>query len=132
MTAIICAVSLGCTVPVFVAWSRFPNAHGTTQDADFWMLLQSSVMQLLNLLTIVYPASQKSLMHWRPWFWAWMYAMTSCLCLLAATALYVLVPVKWSAVLSFGGSVAQALLILQFMQVVGKGGGAGGDVKTRH
>ena len=59
MTAAVCVVSLGSTSLVYLAWTRSQHNPGTTQDADFWTLLQSSIMQLLSLFTMIYPSVAK-------------------------------------------------------------------------
>lgn len=38
MTAAVCAVSLGSTILVYLAWTRYQHNSGTTQDADLWIL----------------------------------------------------------------------------------------------
>ena len=71
MTAAVCAVSLGSTSLVYLAWTRSQHNPGMTQDADFWTLLQSSIMQLLSLFTMIYPVWRRSWMPWGTWTWTW-------------------------------------------------------------
>jgi hypothetical protein len=101
--------------PLIPAWQRSPDLAGSTADADFWLLLQSSAMQLLGLFTAVYPlwASIKT----ASWRWMQILIILGCACALAAVPIYVRLPTMWSAVVSFLGTAAQAYMTLQLALV---------------
>ena len=125
MTAAVCAVRLGSTILVYLAWTRSQHNPGTTQDADCWTLLQSSIMQLLSLFKMIFPVWRRSWMPWGTWTWTWVYVAVCLLCTATAAPLYIVVPVQWSLALSFGGNVAQALVVLQLMPAVEEDRGVG-------
>ena len=39
----------------YKAWRNSRHAAGTVEDADFWLLVQGCMMQLLGLLVIIFP-----------------------------------------------------------------------------
>lgn len=68
-------------------------------------------MQLVSLFTAIYPFYRRSM---KPaWLWAIAFSIVGSICSIGAVPLYLCVPVMWSALASFFGSAAQALVALQ-------------------
>ena len=80
-------------------------------DADFWLLLQSSVMQLLGLFTPMLPVYRRPSKY--AWVWTWVLVAAGSCCAIIVVPLYVIAPTIWSALLSFFGSAGQAFMLLQ-------------------
>ena len=116
--AFICVVTLISTIPMYMGWLRLGKSPGSTNDADFWLGISNSSMQLLNLLTMIVPATQNSWMPFQSWIWTWAATVTSFSCSILAPVLYSMVFTGWSAAIAFTGNVAQAFLTLQLMQAV--------------
>jgi hypothetical protein len=55
LIVIVPAVSLLSVFPAALAWKHGSNDPGTTADPDFYQAIAGAVMQLLGLLTFVWP-----------------------------------------------------------------------------
>lgn len=113
-------ISLLSCVPAALAWSHTSTQVGTVNDANFYQLLSSSAMQLLSIGTLIWPTVFYVRLARLPWVWTWILATVSACCTVAAVPLYVLLPTSWSALFSFCGSVAQALVLLQLVHAISK------------
>ena len=118
MNAATLLVIVSCIVPTVFAWQRSPTEIGSIDDPDFWLalqtlLLQTLLMQLLGLFTMMLPVSR-----FAPavaWQLAWAFAIVAGLCAIDIPVLYVTVPVKWSYLASYMASAAQAAVLLEIM-----------------
>ena len=72
-------------------------------------------MQLLGILVITTTAVSNIRLVKMARLYTWILASVSILCAVLAIPLYLYVPAKWAALLSFLASVVQALLILQLV-----------------
>ena len=92
------------------------NTPGLTSDADFWLLVQNSLMQVLSLITTTLislaPKSRQPVLVW-PKLCTWTIAILGLGCALSAPLLYVRVFSIYSALISFLASAAQACMVLQ-------------------
>ncbi|KAH8801746.1 hypothetical protein F5884DRAFT_526387 [Xylogone sp. PMI_703] len=100
-------------IPGVIAWTRSPHRPGSRSDPDFWFLIQSSILQVVSLITIVVSLQTRSRSPRQPWFWTWGFVVMSLICAVAAIPLYLFVPTEWSATVSFAGGVSQAFVVLQ-------------------
>jgi hypothetical protein len=91
-----------CIIPMILAWRSASDSPGTTTDTDFWLLVQTSALQILGLFTAIYPIYRKSTAH--AWIWTWFFAGggAACAC----------------ALVSFLGAVTQAYMALQLALLV--------------
>ena len=96
-----------------LAWQRNPAELGTVDDANFYQLLAESTMQLLGLATLLWPARARLARHSRTWIWV--LAGAAVVSVVTSILVYLFVSTGWSAVLSFGGTAAQAFILLQVM-----------------
>lgn len=110
--AILFAVILAA-IPGYKAWQYSPRQPGTISDADFWFLVQGSMMQIIGLLTIVLPLALSGRLMIQQWFWTWLLFGVSFLCSIAPIPVYLYFPTEWSATIAFLGSAAQAFVTLQ-------------------
>jgi hypothetical protein len=97
-------------IPIIFAWHRATDLPGSAQDADFWLLIQSSIMQLVGLFTAMFPISRQAKSH--AWIWSQAFTFLGASCSIASIPLYLYAPTMWSALLSFWGSTAQAGMAL--------------------
>ena len=113
MRAIFLFTTLVAIIPGYLAWVSAPHLRGTTNDADFWSLLQGSIIQIQSILVIVVSIWTREDLSFKGWFWTWVFLALSCFCPVAAVPLYVYVPTEWSTAVSFLGAVAQGFMVLQ-------------------
>ena len=122
---------------VVIAVSAFPlgqafhnstnDARGSTSDADFWLLLQTSLMQLLGLATTTLkslaPRSiQRHVLVW-PKLLTWTIAILGLGCTLSAPLVYLWLRPMYGALISSLAGAAQACMVLQlalFVDVAGR------------
>ena len=115
LSFIVPVVSILAFIPAALAWAHSSHEVGTIDDADFYQLVSASAIQLLSILTLMEPTLSNVQLKVQAWFWTRILAGASTTCALTAIPLYLLVPTEWSAAVSFGGGVAQALVTLQLM-----------------
>ncbi|KAK5400935.1 hypothetical protein LTR06_011104 [Exophiala xenobiotica] len=108
-------MTIACAVLLVPAWRRSSQKAGSSTDADFWLLLQTTSMQLLSLFTTLAPLYGKKSEHSLPWpmIWTRVLGVLGFCCSAAAVPLYLFVPTFWSSALSFLGSAFQTGLVLQ-------------------
>jgi hypothetical protein len=103
-----CAVT--CTVFFALGYAHSPHLQGTTNDADFWFLIQSTIVQLLGLVvSALIERKSGGLPKWR---WALPTAIAGA-CSIIAIPLYLVVPTEWSSFLSLVAGATQSFMILQ-------------------
>ncbi len=108
------------TIPGYKAWQRSPGHPGTVSDADFWFLVQSSMMQIVGLVTIILPLAMDGRLRFRTWFWTWLLVGLSFACSIAPIPAYLYWPTEWSATIGYLGSAAQTFVTLQALFLVHK------------
>ncbi|KAE8442195.1 hypothetical protein EG329_003724 [Mollisiaceae sp. DMI_Dod_QoI] len=109
-----------CAVSCFLAglaWMHTPPQIGSSSDGNFYQLLSSSLVQLLGTFTLAPTLLSKTLVGLHR-ILAWVLAVTSILCTVVSMPLYLYATTAWSGLLSFFGSCAQALILLQFIFVL--------------
>lgn len=52
-------------------WEASPHEAGTTQDADFWFLLQSSLMQIAGMVLVLFSLARDPNMRLQSRLWSW-------------------------------------------------------------
>ena len=95
------------------------NETGSVEDADFWFLIQSSIMSVLGSLVMVLPLLKKS------WFCPayttmWILFFSGVVFAVLSIAIYPLYNTGWSSVLSFFGSVASIFSVLAMTQTTAR------------
>jgi hypothetical protein len=107
-TLFICVVA--STVFFAAGHARSPHKKGTTKDADFWFLAQSSTMQLLGIVVT-------ALLEWRDGrisVTAWIGPATVAgICSVSAIPTYLILPTEWSSLLGAIAGGIQTFLVLQ-------------------
>jgi heme A synthase len=102
-------------IPLVLAWQRSTNNPGTSKDANFYLLVQSSVLQFPGLFTAMFPIYRRSTAS--AWRWAQSFTALGVLCSFGCIPLYLKAPTMWSALISFYGSAAQAGMTLLIAQM---------------
>ncbi|KAI9799839.1 MAG: hypothetical protein M1825_004400 [Sarcosagium campestre] len=110
-------VSLLSCIPAALAWTRASSAVGTVDDAEFYQLVSASAMQILSVATLIWPTVFQARLARSSRIWTWILACVSTCFAILAMLLYNRLPPSWSSLLSFGGSVAQALVTLQLVHL---------------
>jgi hypothetical protein len=108
-------------VPGYKAFSisMKSSTPGSIEDADFWYLIQSSIMSVLGSLTMVIPLMKKS------WFspaygTMWMFFTLGLSFAVIAIVIYPLVNTGWSSMVAFFGSIASVASVLIMTQAAAK------------
>jgi hypothetical protein len=102
-------------VPIFALGYRYSeHKPGTTEDADFWFLIQASAIQMLSISMSCIPLYNTSQLPKRVWIPLTIIAL---LCTLLAIPLYAYLPTEWSNFLSMVGASIQAFMVLQIALV---------------
>jgi hypothetical protein len=94
---------------------------GSPEDADFWLLLQSSFLQLASMVPVVFSLPGRSgTVSQQPRFWSWFFLGSGVGCSILSPIIYLTVPKEVSGVVSCAGGIAQAFIILHAMFLVDK------------
>ncbi|KAH7072020.1 hypothetical protein BKA63DRAFT_577635 [Paraphoma chrysanthemicola] len=110
---IVPTIMLTSVIPAAVAWRRDDSIAGTTGDSNFWQAVSSSTLQLLSLITFIWPAMKDPRLSQITWVWIWVLAGFSATCTIANVPMYLVAPTIWSFIISFVGAVAQSIVQLQ-------------------
>ncbi|KAH7084318.1 hypothetical protein FB567DRAFT_79424 [Paraphoma chrysanthemicola] len=113
LTFIVPTIMLISVIPAAVAWRRDDSVTGTTGDSNFWQAVSSSTLQLLSLITFIWPAMKDPRLSQITWVWIWVLAGFSATCTIAHVPVYLVAPTIWSFVISFVGALAQSIVQLQ-------------------
>jgi hypothetical protein len=108
-------------IPGYKAFSISINTPGTgsTSDADFWNLLQSSVIAVLGSLMSVIPLMRRSCFS-TAYTVTWALWGFGCACAIVAASIYPFCNTAWSSVVSYFGSLFSLIAVLAATQVVPK------------
>ncbi|KAF1831483.1 hypothetical protein BDW02DRAFT_571940 [Decorospora gaudefroyi] len=118
LTFIVPAISLLSTIPAAVAWKHDDATLDSSRDSNFWQAISASTMQLLGLITFIWPTLYNDRLSQFTWIWIWVLAAISALCAIFSVPLYLLCPTIWSFVVSFIGVVVQAVVQLQVVNAL--------------
>lgn len=115
LTFLVPTVSLLSVIPAALAWKYGESGRGAFTDSNFWQTLSGSVMQMLGLVTFIWPTVYNPRLLQLTWFWIWLLATLSAMCAILSIPLYLAVPTIWSFAVSFSGVLAQAIVQLQVL-----------------
>lgn len=122
LIALILLFLIGSIIPGYkgFAISMQSSSSGSTGDADFWYLIQSSIMAVLGNIVMVVPLLKKS------WFspaysLMWTFFMLGLAFSIISIIIYPLINTGWSSMVSFFGSIASATSVLVMTQATSKG-----------
>jgi len=119
--ALIMLFLIGAILPGYKAFaiSMKSNDTGSTGDADFWYLVQSSIMSVLGNLISVIPLLKK--------FWfspahnvMWLFFMLGLAFSAVSISIYPFLNTGWSSIVSFLGSICSVASVLVITQATGK------------
>jgi hypothetical protein len=113
LTFIVPTIMLSSVIPAAIAWRRDDSVTGTTGDSNFWQAVCNSTLQLLSLVTFIWPAMKDPRLSQIAWVWIWMLAGFSATCTIANVPVYLVAPTIWSFSISFTGALAQSVVQLQ-------------------
>jgi hypothetical protein len=118
LTFVVPIVSLLSFIPAAIAWKHGDTAVGTAHDSDFWQTVSSSILQLLSLITFIWPTLKDPGLSQLTWVWIWMLAGFSAICAIISVPVYLVEPTILSFVISFAGNLAQAVVQLQVVNAI--------------
>ncbi|KAF2167917.1 hypothetical protein M409DRAFT_22063 [Zasmidium cellare ATCC 36951] len=107
--------AMTCNSATFALAYKYSSPEpGTARDADFWLLLQGSIMQWFSLLIAGSALWSKVTSP----MWTWMVpTIVALVSSLVAIPLYLKVPTAWSAFLTTVGSAVQAFMTVQLAAI---------------
>ena len=122
--ALILVFLIAAIIPGYKAFalSMQDAAVGSTSDADFWYLIQSSIMAVMGNIIMVVPLLKKS------WFspaygLMWAFFALGLVFAVISVILYPLVNPGWSSMVAFFASIASAASVLIMTQATAREGG---------
>ncbi|KAM0335790.1 hypothetical protein ACHAQA_000840 [Verticillium albo-atrum] len=90
---------------------------GSTEDADFWFLLQSNIMWTLGSLMLIVPLMRGTWFSMAYWS-MWGFLLVGFGCAVGSVALYTEAHTGWSNLLAFFGSISSVAAVLVTTQLV--------------
>jgi uncharacterized membrane protein len=119
LSVIVPTVSFLSVIPAVLAWIHSANGSpGAHADSAFYQTITSSVLQLLSILTFVWPTMRESRLSRTNRYWIRVLAGISAVCAILSVPLYLYLPTIWSFVLAFVGAIAQAIVQLQVINSI--------------
>lgn len=118
MTFLIPTVFLVAVIPAAIAWRLDQLSPGSTRDSNFWQTFASSLLQLLSLVTFLWPVQKNSHMPSLTRVWIWILAGFSATCAIVGVPMYLVGATIWSFIISFAGSLGQAVMQLQVINAI--------------
>ncbi|KAL6722242.1 hypothetical protein ACLMJK_001349 [Lecanora helva] len=106
-----------------MGWRYSSHKPGTTKDADFWFLLQSSCVALASLVTLGIPIWRRRSLPGQSWLWTWAKLAIAALCACMAPVCYIFLPTEWSQYVIMASGIIQAFVTLE-IALVAEGTGA--------
>lgn len=105
------AVLLGCIYPLYRALNSSSSAPGSPSEADFWLQIINSIIQLAGFLALLLPIYRETAS--KEWIGTWILTVLGIISSIVAVPLYLIAPVSWSAFFSWMASSVQLLAVLQ-------------------
>ena len=118
LTFIVPTIMLFSAIPAAIAWKRDDSITGTTRDSNFWQAVSSSMLQLLSLITFIWPAMKDPQLPQITRVWIWVLSVFSATCTVANVPVYLVAPTIWSFLISFIGALAQSVVQLQVVNAI--------------
>jgi uncharacterized membrane protein YhaH (DUF805 family) len=95
------------------AWSTSPFEVGKTSDTDFWYLIQSTIVQLVNLAIMGISVWKDSVGFSKETLvCVWALIGVAGLFTVVSLIVYPFCATDWSSLLAFSGNAAQAFVVL--------------------
>jgi hypothetical protein len=100
-----------------VSCLRSTQQVGTVQDADFFSLLQSSVIQMSSIWVMMLTL-QKTYLDKHTQIYVWTLVASGMFSAVGAVLVYPLIPTGWSTLLSATSAISQSLVTLQLLYLL--------------
>lgn len=118
LNIIVPVVSVLSVIPAALAWRYGASERGSITDSDFYQAIAGGTLQLLGLLTLIWPTLGHSRLSSVGWFWIWILAGFGAFCAPMSVFLYCFLSTNWSFVFAFAGSVSQAIVQLHVINEI--------------
>ena len=104
------------TLPtLYEAFQYLPRTAGSTEDADFWLLVQGSSMQAIGFIVSALAVRDGTSRSNAERIWVYAVSATGFLCILGAIIAYPLAPLAVSTLLNCTGGAMQAFLVVYLL-----------------
>lgn len=112
---------IGAILPGYRAFeiSSSKKGPGSTDEADFWYLIQNTIMALGANAAIIVPLLTKSWLS-ASYFWMWTFQALAFAFYMLSIGIYTRCNTRWSSAISFLGSVASAGSVIAIIHAAGK------------
>ena len=111
LQAIVGVTILCCIYPLLRVLKSPPTTPSSASDADFWLQLTNSILQLVGFATLLLPIYRET--AFREWIGTWFLTGLGCCSAIIAIPLYLKAPSFWAAFLSWLAGSSQLLVVLQ-------------------
>ena len=101
--------------------SKLDHTIGSVKDADFWFLVQSSILQIAGMAPVLHSLAIAKDSPLQPRIWSWICLGINFILCVIAPIIYLVTPTEYSGVIACFGSVAQVCMILEAMFLVTRG-----------
>ncbi|USP78940.1 hypothetical protein yc1106_06214 [Curvularia clavata] len=131
LMALILVFIVAAIIPGYKAFaiSMQENAVGSIHDADFWSLIQSSIMAVMGNIIMVVPLLKKSWLS-PTYGLMWAFFALGLVFAVISVVLYPLLNPGWSSMVAFFGSIASVASVLIATQATAREG-SNGEVKLK-
>lgn len=103
------------SIPAYLCFSSTPPGHGASTDANFYQLLSGGVLQILSIVTLLWPTVFHARLSRIAWFWTWAMAGLATVCAGLSMIFYLRVSVGWSGLLGFLGEASMGMVSLMLI-----------------
>lgn len=103
------------SIPAYLCLSSTPVGPGSHLDANFYQLLSSNVVQVLSIVILLWPTVFHAKLSRMAWFWSWILAGMSLVCVILSVVIYLIVSVGWSSILGLLGEASICVVSLMLV-----------------
>ena len=103
------------SIPAYLCSSSTPLSPGSSINATFYQLLSVDVLQILSVVTLLWPTVFHARLSRMAWFWTWALAGITTICAVLSVVLYLFVSVGWSGLLGFLGEASMCVVSLMLI-----------------
>jgi hypothetical protein len=103
------------SIPAYLSFSSTPVGSGSSTDTNFYQLISSNVLQILSIVTLLWPTVFHTKLSRLAWLWTWALAGISTICAVLSVVLYLMVSVGWSTLVGFLGEASIAVVSLMLI-----------------
>jgi hypothetical protein len=96
------------SIPAYLCFSSTPLRPRSSTDANFYQLLSGDLLQILSVVTLLWPTVFHARLSRMAWFWTWALAAITTIYADLCVVLYLWASMGWSGLLGFLGEASIA------------------------